>query len=105
MKEAETPYLIRDSLDVRCTEALICARSARRAHADQLRRSAATRAAVTSCSTALCDQLQRRMRRRIGTASVRDRVPGAEGRNPRSSQPNLRKVLGGGHPDVPHGGS
>jgi hypothetical protein len=61
----------------------------------------ATRAAVAGWSTTFCDQRHGRMCRRIGTMSVRDRVPGAEGRDPRSSEPNLRKVLGGGHSDVP----
>jgi hypothetical protein len=32
-----------------------------------------------------------RMRRRSGATSVSDQVPGAEGRDPRSSEPHLRK--------------
>ena len=45
-----------------------------------------------------------RMRRRSGATSVSDRVPGAEGRDPPSSEPHLRKMLGDGRPDVPHRG-
>jgi hypothetical protein len=62
-------------------------------------RSAATRAAVTGQSTTLCDQRQARMCRRVGTTSIRDQVPGAEGWDLRSSQPNLtgvsREAFGG----------
>src|ERR1035441_3647408 len=56
-------------------------------------------AAVTGQSTTLCDQRQARMCRRVGTTSIRDQVPGAEGWDLRSSQPNLtgvsREAFGG----------